>query len=74
MEMVNIDPFYILTVVVGLIVWFSRLEAKTLRNEKDIARMLEKHETLESELIRDLNEVKLALARIEVKMESKKEE
>lgn len=73
MEIVKIDLFYVLTSVVGLIVWFSRLEAKTMRNEKDIARMLEKHETLESELIKDLNEVKLALARIEVKMEKKEE-
>lgn len=73
MEIVKVDLFYVLTSVVGLIVWFSRLEAKTMRNEKDIARMLEKHETLESELIKDLNEVKLALARIEVKMEKKEE-
>lgn len=73
MELIKIDPFYIITAVGGLVVWFSRLEAKTLRNEKDIARMQEKHETLESELIKDLNEVKLALARIEVKMEKKEE-
>lgn len=73
MEIVKVDLFYVITSIIGLIVWFSRLESKTMRNEKDIARMQEKHETLESELIKDLNEVKLALARIEVKMEKKEE-
>jgi len=73
MELNNVDPFYLVTALIGLIVWFTRLESKTMRNEKDIARMIEKHETLESELIKDLNEVKLALARIEVKMEKKEE-
>ena len=73
MEMNNIDPLYLVTALIGLIVWFTRLESKTMRNEKDIARMVEKHETLESELIKDLNEVKLSLARIEVKMEKKEE-
>jgi len=65
MELFHIDPVYALMVLVGLIVWFSRLEAKTNRNEKDIAKLELKHDTLESELVKDLNEVKQTLARIE---------
>jgi hypothetical protein len=73
MQNVQIDLPQIATVIIGLIVWFSRLESKTLRNEKDIAKIIEKHDSLESKLIDDLNQVKLALTRIEVRMEQKEE-
>lgn len=72
MDMIQIDPFKVFFAAVGLVIWFTRLEAKTNKNEKDIekqelfiAKMKEKHETLESELIKELGEVKQALARIE---------
>jgi len=65
MEHIQIDPMYVFSMVIGLVVWFSRLESKTNRNEKDIAKLESKHDTLESELVKDLNEVKQALARIE---------
>lgn len=68
MEFLKVDLAYVVSGFVGLIVWFSRLESKTTRNEKDIANLIKKHDTLESELIKDLNEVKLSLARIEVKI------
>ena len=69
MELIKVDPFYIICSFIGLIVWFSRLEAKTARNEKDIAEMQIKNNTLDSKL----NEIKLALVRIEVHMGIKDE-
>lgn len=78
MEVIQVDPIKAFLAVVGLIVWFTRLEAKTNKNEKDIekqdimiAKMKEKHETLESELIKELGEVKQSLARIEGQLISK---
>lgn len=69
----QIDPAYVVSSIIGLVVWFTRLEAKTSRNEKDIAKMQDKHDNLEAKLITDLNDVKLALARIEGQMGIKKE-
>lgn len=65
MEFVKIDPFFITVTFVGLVVWFTRLEAKISRAEQDLEKMIKKHDALESELIKDLSEVKQALARIE---------
>jgi hypothetical protein len=70
---IQIDLPQVVALIIGLVIWFSRLESKTLRNEKDIAKVMDSHDTLKSELIKDLNDVKLALARIEVKMEQKEE-
>jgi hypothetical protein len=68
----SIDPFQAIITMFFLVGWFARLEFKVSANEKylekqdiTIAKMKEKHETLESDLIKDLNEVKQALARIE---------
>lgn len=69
MEHIQIDPMYIITASVALIVWFSRLESKTNRNEKDIAKIQLKNDTLEVKL----NDIKLALVRIEVHMGIKEE-
>lgn len=65
--MVNfgIDPFYLISTLVGLIIWFTRLESKTNRNEKDISKIEKKHDNLESKLIDELSDVKQSLARIE---------
>lgn len=72
MEMIQINPTQIILAIVGLIIWFTRLEARTNSNQRDIekqdiiiAKLKEKHETLESELIKELGEVKQTLARIE---------
>lgn len=72
MEMMQVNPTQILLAFIGLIVWFTRLEAKTESNKREIdkqdiviAKLKEKHETLESELIKELGEVKQTLARIE---------
>ena len=72
MEMMQVNPTQIILTIVGLVVWFTRLEAKTNNNQRDIdkqdiliAKLKEKHETLESELIKELGEVKQTLARIE---------
>lgn len=59
------DLWQVIVTIVGLVVWFTRLEAKTTRNETDIDRLSKKHDALESELIKDLSEVKQSLARIE---------
>jgi hypothetical protein len=68
----SIDPLQAVVTIVFLVGWFARLEFKVSASEKylekqdiTIAKMREKHETLESDLIKDLNEVKQALARIE---------
>ena len=65
MEHLSIDPLAILAAFVGLVVWFSRLESKTNRNEKDIEKIEKKHDTLENELMKDISDVKQSLARIE---------
>lgn len=74
MSSLSIDPFAMIGAFVGLIIWFSRLESKTLRNEKDIAKIQDKHDNLETKLISDLNDVKLTLARIEERVGIKKEQ
>lgn len=71
MDLSNIDPIYAIVTFIGLIVWFSRLESKTNRNEKDIQKIENKHDALESSLIKDLSEVKQALARIEGQISNK---
>lgn len=72
MEHISIDPIYLLGVLVGLVAWFTKLEAKGNRNSEDIAdqklviaEMAKKHDNLENKLMTDLSEVKQALARIE---------
>ena len=62
---ITFDPAYAIAAFIGLIVWFSRLESKTNRNEKDIEKMDAKQSAFESKIIEDLSEVKEALARIE---------
>lgn len=74
MEFVKIDPFFVTCTLVGLVVWFTRLEAKTSRNEMDLEKLIKKHDTLESELIKDLSDVKQALARIEGRLLIEREE
>lgn len=68
----SIDPLQVIITITLLVGWFARLEFKVSSHEKylekqdiSLAKMREKHETLESDLIKDLNEVKQALARIE---------
>jgi hypothetical protein len=73
MELIKVDPFYISVTFVALVVWFTRLESKTNRNEKDIAEIKKNHDTLESELMKDMSDVKQALARIEGRMGITKE-
>lgn len=81
MEFLKLDPFYVLTGFIGLIVWFTRLEAKNNRNEDDIrdlkieiVKMKESYNSLEVDLMNELTAVKILLARIDGKMESKKGE
>lgn len=73
MENLRFDPFFITCTFVGLVVWFTRLESKTSRNELDIEKLIKKHDALESELIKDLSDVKQALARIEGRLLIEKE-
>jgi hypothetical protein len=70
----KIDPFFITVTFVGLVVWFTRLESKTSRNELDIEKLVKQHDALESELIKDLSDVKQALARIEGRLLIEKED
>ena len=65
MPELHIDPFYILVTLVGLVAWFTRLEAKTSRNELDIMKMESKQEVLEKTVVQELSQVKESLARIE---------
>jgi len=74
MEFMKIDPFFITVTFVGLVVWFTRLESKTSRNELDIEKLVKQHDALESELIKDLSDVKQALARIEGRLLIEKED
>ncbi len=72
MEHIQIDPAFWFSALVALIVWFSTLKAENNRNRDEIeavkitiVKIQDKHDNLESELLKDLSEVKQALARIE---------
>jgi hypothetical protein len=61
------------------IVWLVRLEARIKQSEKDIFEVVKdvdvlraRHEDLDSRVLRELMEVKQALARIEGRLEIKK--
>ena len=61
------------------IVWLVRLEARIKQTEKDIFEAIKdvdvlraRHEDLDSRVLRELMEVKQALARIEGRLEIKK--
>lgn len=76
----QIDPVYAVTVLIGLVAWFVRLEAnqksdkregdiRADRFEKDLDNVRIKHEALDSKVINELSEIKQSLARIEGKLE-----
>lgn len=78
MEHIAIDPFYVACAIIGLVAWFTKLEAKGNRNadeikeaKKAIEDMREKHTDLEAKLVADIGEVKQALARIEGQLSAK---
>lgn len=74
MPQIQIDPFYIITAFVGLVVWAVRLEALALSNKKEIGdnkennvNMWNKIDTLQS----SITQISLSLGRIEGKLENK---
>lgn len=61
------------------IVWLVRLEARIKQNERDISEAIKdvdvlraRHEDLDSRVLRELMEVKQALARIEGRLDIKR--
>lgn len=65
--------WHILLTLVGLIVWFVRLEGKTLNNDRRLTHAEHQMETMESGIVKEMSEVKQALARIEGYMKAKNE-
>jgi cell division protein FtsL len=63
----------ILVTVIGVIVWLVRLEGKILNSEKRIAHMETEIEAMNSGLVKELGEVRQALARIEGYLKAKSE-
>jgi hypothetical protein len=59
--------------LLGLIVWLVRMEGKTTHNEKRISHLETQVETMESGLVKEMSEVKQALARIEGYLKAKSE-
>lgn len=60
--------------MIGLVVWLVRLEGKTLNNERRLDHCEVQMENLESGLVKEMSEVKQALARIEGYLKAKAEE
>ena len=60
--------------IIGFIVWLVRLEGKTNHNDKRLAHVEAQVENLESGLVKEMTEVKQALARIEGYLKAKAEE
>lgn len=65
--------FPIIATTVGFIVWLIRLEGKTVNNEKRVSHLEIQIENLESGLVKEMSEVKQALARIEGYLKAKAE-
>lgn len=59
--------------VIGLVVWLARLESKVKYCEKQIDILTIKHESLDSELVKELAKLKESLARIEGFLSAKKD-
>jgi hypothetical protein len=59
--------------LLGLIVWLVRMEGKTTHSEKRICHLEQQVENLESGLVKEISEVKQALARIEGYLKAKSE-
>jgi ribosomal protein L29 len=66
--------YQIVVGTIGVIVWLVRLEGKTIHNEKRLCHLETQMETMESGLVKELNEVKQSLARIEGYLKAKAEE
>jgi hypothetical protein len=64
----------LLTGVIGFVVWLVRIEGKTLNSEKRIGIAEQQIKNLESGLVKELGEVRQALARIEGYLKAKSEE
>lgn len=62
-----------ITSIVALVVWLVRLEGKTLNNDKRLTHVETQVENLESGLVKEMSEVKQALARIEGYLKAKAE-
>lgn len=59
--------------IMGFVVWLVRLEGKTLNTEKRLDHAEQQLDNLESGLVKELSEVKQALARIEGYLKAKAE-
>ena len=67
------ENWHVALTLIGLIVWFVRLEGKTLNNDKRLTHTEHQVENLESGIVKEMSEVKQALARIEGYMKAKNE-
>ena len=70
---ITIDPIQAVLVITSLVAWFARLEFKTSANEKQIDKIIDNHESLESKVIEKLSVVEQSLARIEGRLQIEKE-
>jgi len=59
--------------LMGLVIWLVRMEGKTLNNEKRLDHAEAQLDNLESGLVKEINEVKITLARIESYLKAKAE-
>lgn len=68
----GVELVSVAAMVIGGLVWGVRLEGRVNANDKanentqkDVDDLRARHETLQSELVKDVNEIKVALARIQ---------
>jgi len=63
----------LLMAIIGFIVWLVRLEGQGSNREKRLTHLEQQVENMESGLVKELGEVKQALARIEGYLKGKSE-
>lgn len=62
-----------MTGLIGLVVWLVRLEGQGVNRERRLTHLEQQVENLESGLVKEISEVKQALARIEGYLKAKSE-
>lgn len=77
----GVEVISLIAMVIGGLVWGVRLEGRVNANDKanentqkDVDDLRARHETLQSELVKDVNEIKIALARIQGLLERNQRE
>lgn len=68
------DYFFQVAAVLSGVVWLVRLEGRVNYHERELAALETKHTDLTNGIVKELSEVKQALARIEGWLQAHKEE